>query len=205
MAQSEREQLALNVSRAESQNLEKLKEYIWKRQSNVFADNQLKLTTTTEFSFGADGKLSAKIIDSKTTVQSKPGIRGAVQKNAIDDKMDYIQKALELSISYAFMSKGELVDFFDKATLSHNDGLIEAVAGNVLVQGDRLLVRIDPVTNLFVYKEFSSLLGKDVVEGNLNYDKFSNGTVHGTMTVLNLPVQGMRIEGLNKDYSIRVQ
>jgi hypothetical protein len=204
-AQTEKEKLALNVSKAESENYDKLKEYIWKRQSNVFIDNQLKLTTITEFSFGSDGKLTPKVIDAKTTVQQKPGFRGAAQKSAAEDKLDYVQKALELSLMYAFMSKGELVDFFDKATISTKDGMIEAVAANVHVQGDKLMVRIDPSTSLFLYKEFTSLLGNDIIEGKLNYDKFSNGTVHGTMTTLNLPVQRMRIDGLNKDYTIRVK
>jgi hypothetical protein len=203
--QTEKEKLALNVSRAEADNFEKLKEYIWKRQSNVFIDNQLKVTTITEFSFGSDGKISAKVVDAKTTVQQKPGLRGAAQKSAAEDKLDYVEKALALSLQYVFMSKGDLVDFFDKATISTKDGMTEAVAANVHVQGDKLLVRIDPATNLFVYKEFTSLIGKDVVEGKLSYDKFSNGTVHGTMTNLNLPVQRMKIEGLNKDYTIRVK
>jgi hypothetical protein len=103
------------------------------------------------------------------------------------------------------MTKGQLMDFFDKATITQKDGLIEAVASSVNVPGDRLLVRIDPKTNLFVSKEFSSLLGKDAIDGKLNYDKFSNGTMHGTITTLNLPVQKMRIEGANQDYTIRVK
>jgi hypothetical protein len=203
--QTEKEKLALNVSKAEAENFEKLKEYIWKRQSNVFIDNQLKLTTITEFSFGSDGKISAKLIDAKTNVQQKPGLRGAAQKSAAEDKLDYVEKALALSLQYAFMSKGDLVDFFDKATIATKEGMTEAVAANVHVQGDRLLVRIDPATNLFMYKEFTSLMGKDVVEGKLSYDRFSNGTVHGTMTTITMPVQKMKIEGTNQNYTIRVK
>lgn len=201
--QIDKDQLALKVAKAEEQNLAKLKEYIWKRHSNVFMDNQLKLTTITEFKFNKEGKIEATVIDANTTVKQKPGLRGAAQKNAAEDKLDYIQKALELSINYAFLSKGELVDFFDKATITEKDGMMEAVASNELVQGDRLLVRIDPASNLITYREFSSLLGKDAVDGKLNYDKFSNGTIHGTMTTLNMPVQKMRIEGSNQDYTVR--
>jgi hypothetical protein len=108
-------------------------------------------------------------------------------------------------MQYTFMSKGELVDFFDKAALTEKDGLIEATASNVHVKGDKLTMRIDPGTNLIVYKEFSSLLGADLIDGQLSYDKFTNGTVHGTTTILNLPVQKMRIDGLNQDYTIRVK
>jgi hypothetical protein len=203
-AQTDKEQLALNVSKAEAQNQEKLKEYIWKRSSNVFIDNQLKLTTITEFKFDSEGKLQSDVIDTKTTVKQKPGLRGAAQKGAAEDKMDYIQKALELSLQYAFMSKGDMVDFFDKAAISEKDGKLEAVASNVKVKGDKLLLRIDPATYLIVYKEFSSLLGNDLIDGKLSYDKFSNGTMHGTTTTINMPVQKMRIDGINQDYTIRV-
>lgn len=204
-AQIDKDQFALNVSKAEDQNLENLKEYIWKRSSKVMIDNQLKLTTLTEFSFDETGKLVPKVVDATTTVKQKPGLRGAAQKNAAEDKVDYIEKALELSLAYAFMTKGELMDFFDKATITEKDGFIEAVASNVNVPDDKLFVKIDPKTNLFVYKEFSSFLGKDPLDGKLSYDKFSNGTMHGTTTVLNMPAQKMKIEGTNQDYTIRVK
>jgi hypothetical protein len=202
--QIDKDQLALKVAKAEEQNLAKLKEYIWKRHSNVFMDNQLNLTTITEFKFKPDGKIETTVVDAKTTAQQKPGLRGAAQKSAAEDKLDYIQKALQLSVNYAFLSKGELVDFFDKATITEKDGMLEAVASNVLIQGDRLLVKIDPTSNLITYREFTSLLGKDAIDGKLNYDIFSNGTLHGTMTTVNMPVQKMRIEGSNQDYTIRV-
>jgi len=204
-AQTDKEMLALKVSKAEDANLAQLKQYIWKRQSNVFVENQLKLTTITEFSFDANGKLVAKVVDANSTVKKKPGLRGMAQESAIEQKADYVQKALELSLRYTFMTKGELMDFFDKATITKNGEFIEAVASNVFVTGDKLFVKIDPATNLFVYKEFSSLLGADVLEGKLSYDKFTSGIMHGTTTVLNMPVQKMKIDGVNQDYTIRVQ
>lgn len=202
--QIDKDQLALKVAKSEEQNLAKLKEYIWKRHSTVFMDNQLKLSTITEFKFNKEGKIEATVIDANTSVKQKPGLRGAAQKSAAEDKLEYIQKALELSINYAFLSKGELVDFFDKATITEKDGILEAVASDVLVQGDKLLMKIDPTGNLITYREFTSLLGKDAIDGKLNYGKFSNGTIHGTMTTLNMPVQKMRIEGSNQDYTVRV-
>jgi hypothetical protein len=202
--QTDKEQLALRVAKAEEQNLARLKEYIWKRHSNVFLDNQMKLTTVTEFRFNTDGKLETQVIDASSSVQQKPGLRGAAQKSAAEDKLDYLQQALQLSVAYAFLSKGELVDFFDKATITEQNDMLEAVAANVLVQGDRLMVRIDPESDLILYREFTSLLGKDMVDGKLYYDSFSNGTVHGTMTTINMPVQKMKIEGSIQDYTIRI-
>lgn len=200
----DKDKLAMDVSKAEEGNLQKLKAYIWNRKSDVSVDGQVKLTTVTQFSFDAQGKAQAKLIDAESSVQQKRGLRGRAQKNAIEDKAEYVQKALELSIAYTFMSKGQLVDFFSKATVSESNGVIEAVGENVYVQGDKLTLRIDAASKLFLSKKFSSLLGKDAVEGDIQYEKFSSGVNHVSTTVLNMPAQKMAINAVNQDYSQKV-
>lgn len=204
-AQVNTEELSLKISKAEEANLQKLKAYIWKRKSDAYMDGQLKATAFTEFSFDTNGRLQAKLVDAETSVKQKPGLRGAAQKNAIDAKMDYIGKALELSIQYTYMTKGQLLDFFSKATVStKEDGTLVASADNVYVQGDKLTVYVDPKTNLFKYKEFNSLLGKDPIDGQVNYEAFSSGVSHVSTTVMNMPAQKMKINATNQDYSQRV-
>lgn len=198
------EQLALTISKADQANTEKLMQYIWKRKSDVSVDGQVKLTTLTEFSFDAAGKLQAKIVDAESSVKQKRGVRGQIQQNAVEDKMEYVQKALALATAYTFMSKGQLLDFFSKATVNQKDGVIEATAENVYVQGDKLTVWVDEKTNLFTKKKFSSLLGKDAIDGEINYEKFSSGINHGSTTVLNMPAQKMKIDAKNQDYSQRI-
>lgn len=205
LAQIDKETLSLNISKAEDANQQKLKEYIWKRRSDVFVENQLKLTTITEFSFTPDGKLETKVVDAETSIKKKPGLRGVAQANAIEGKADYIEKALALALDYTFMTKGEMIDFFSKATVTENNGQIEAVAYDVHVKGDRLLIRVDPKTYLYTYKEFTSLLGKDKVEGKLNYEKFSNGINHLSLTKLDLLATKTTIDAKNQDYTIRVK
>ena len=204
-AQLNTEELSLKISKAEDANLQKLKAYIWKRKSEPFMDGQQKGTVITEFSFDADGKLQAKVVDAETSVKKKPGLRGVAQQNAIEAKMDYIAKALELSLQYTYMTKGQLLDFFAKATVSKKeDGTLVATADNVYVQGDKLTVHVDPATHLFKYKEFKSLLGKDPIDGQVNYETFSSGISHVSTTVMNMPAQKMKINATNQDYSQRV-
>ena len=204
-AQLDKDQLALTVSKADDANTEKLKEFIWKRKSDVFVEGKLKLTTITEFSFDQDGKLQAKMVDAETTVKKKPGLRGRAQANAAEDKVDYISKALELSLAYNYMTKGQLLDFFSKATVIEKAGVIEATGENVYVKGDKLTIHIDSKTNLFLDKKFSSLLGKDPVDGEIKYEKFNSGINHASVTVLNMPAEKMKIEAKNQDYSQRVK
>ena len=204
-AQIDKDQLALAINKADEANTEQLKAFIWKRKADVYVENVLKLTTITEFSFNQAGELETKIIDSESSVKKKGGIRGMVQENAAEDKMDYVGKALDLSLAYTYMTKGQLIDFFGKATVTEKDGIIEATAENVYVEGDKLTVQVEAATNFFLSKKFSSLLGKDPVDGEVKYEKFSSGVNHGSTTLLNMPAQKMKIDAVNQDYSQRVQ
>jgi len=204
-SQIDKDQLALAISKADEANTEGLKQYIWKRKSDVSISGVPKLTTITEFSFDEQGKLQTKLIDAESSVKQKPGLRGKAQQNAAEDKMEYVGKALELAVAYTFMSKGQLLDFFGKATVTEKDGIIEATGENVYVKGDKLTVHVDSKTNLYIDKKFSSLLGKDPIDGEIKYAKFSSGINHGSETVLNMPAQNMKIDAKNQDYSQRVK
>jgi hypothetical protein len=204
-AQVDKEQLALAISKADEANTKQLMQFIWKRKSDVSIDGAVKLTTITEFSFDDTGKLQAKMVDAESSVKQKPGLRGKAQESAAEDKSEYVQKALELAMAYTFMTKGQLLDFFGKATVTEKDGIIEATGGDVYVKGDKLTILIEQKTNLFTKKTFSSFLGKDPVDGEINYEKFSSGVSHGSTTVLNMPAQKMKIDAKNHDYSQRVK
>ena len=205
-AQIDRDALSLKISKAEEANLQALKAYLWKRKSEAYIDGQLKATVFSEFSFNAEGKLEPKVVDAQSTTKQKPGLRGKVQQNAAEDKMEYVSKALELSIQYAYMTKGQLLDFFGKAVLSEkDDGTLVATAEDVYMKGDKLTVHVDPKTNLFKYKEFKSLLGKDPIDGQINYESFTSGVSHVSTTVINMPAEKMKIDAKNQDYSQRVK
>ena len=121
-AQTDKDQLALAINKADEANTEQLKAYIWKRKSDVSIEGEVKLTTITEFSFDTDGELQAKIVDAESSVKQKRGIRGNMQEKAAEGKMDYVEKALELALAYTFMTKGQLLDFFAKAWLQNKTG-----------------------------------------------------------------------------------
>lgn len=204
-AQIDKDQLSLDISKADAANTEQLKSFIWKRYSIVTVNGAPKLNTVTEFSFDETGKLVTKLIDAETTVKQKPGIRGQIQQNAAEENMDYVQKALELSLAYTFMSKGQMIDFFSKAEVTEKDGIIEATAKDIYVKGDVLTIRVESSTKLFLLKKFSSFLGEDAISGEINYAKFTSGVSHGTTTILNLPSKKAVINAENKDYSQRVK
>ena len=204
-AQIDKDKLAFAINAADEANTEQLKAFIWKRVSDVSVEGTHKLTTITEFSFDETGKLQAELVDAESSVKDKPGIRGKIQENAAEDKLEYIEKALDLALAYTFMTKGQLIDFLSKAVVTEKEGIIEATAENVNIKGDKLTIQVEASTNLYLNKKFSSLLGTDPIEGEIKYEKFSSGVSHGSTTLLNMPAQKMRIDAKNQDYSQRVK
>lgn len=204
-AQIDAEQLALDVSKAEDANTEKLKPFIWKRYSTATVDGEEKATLITEFKFDENGELKATQVGGESNVKKKPGIRGRIQESAIENNVDYVSQALELAISYSFMSKGQLLDFFEKGEITETGNGIQVTAGNVYMEGDKLTVLVDKATKLFIKKEFVTKLDEDPVKGELNYGTFSSGISHGTTTIVNLPGKNAVINAENKDYSQRIQ
>jgi hypothetical protein len=200
-AQIDTDQLSLDISKADAANTAQLQKYIWKRISTATVNGEVKLTTTTEFQYDETGKLQTTVMDAQSPVKEKPGIRGQMQENTAEDNLDYVQKALDLSIQYIFMTKGQLLDFFGKATITLSNGVYTATAKDVLIKGDTFTVKVEKSTNLFLHKEFTSLLGQDPISGSIEYAKFTNGISHGTTSVLNLPTKKAVINSENTDYS----
>ncbi|MBP6335037.1 MAG: hypothetical protein KA444_06140 [Bacteroidia bacterium] len=167
-------------------------------------NGEVKATVITEFSFNEKGEIQTKQVGSETSVKTSPRIRGIVQQNAIEANLDYLEKALQLAIVNPYMSKGQLLDFFEKSTSKEVGNTYEVTGTNIKVQGDLLTVVIEKDTKLFVKKTFSCLLDKDAIDGVINYEKFNSGVSHGSTTLLNLPAKKAKIDAKNLDYSQRI-
>lgn len=205
-AQIDKDKLALEVSKVDADNTEKLKKYIWKLHAEVSAEEGNKTTLISEFSYNEKGELNINVVDGETNIEKKPGLRGKMQQSAIEGKVEYIAKAMRYALSYTYMTKGQLLDFFDKAKVTENNGVITAKGKDIYVKGDELTINIDAKSKLYLSKSFSTKMNEDSIEGQVEYDTFkSSGVNHITTTKLDLPGERIKIEGENKDYTIRTE
>ena len=204
-AQVDTDMLSLEISKTDAENTEKLKAFVWKEDLVVIVDGTEKLTVVNEISLDAEGQVHITNLDSKTTVRQQRGIRGRIQANVAEDNLEYVDQAVHLALQYSFMSKGQLVDFFDKAVITQNEGIITATAGDIFIKGDNLTLKVESETKLFVSKEFSSFVGEDPMDGKIEYAKFSNGVNHAKTYVLNLPGKQAVIKVANRDYVMKMQ
>ena len=204
IAQIDTDQLSLDISKADAANMQKLKAFIWKKASVVTVDSEEKVNTLNEISIAEDGKIDITNLDSESTVKQKRGIRGKIQQSSAKSNTEYVQGAIEHALAYTYMTKGQLLDFFGKADIIEKDGVIEASASDVLVKGDSLTVKVESATKLFLYKKFSSTMGKDPISGETSYDKFTSGISHVSASTLTLPAKKAVINSKNRDYVQKV-
>jgi len=204
-AQIDKDQLALEVSKVDAENTEKLKEYIWKFYADVLGEGGNKTTLISEFQYNEAGELSIRLVDGETNIEKKPGVRGKMQQSAIESKVEYVANAMKYALAYTYMTKGQLLDFFDKAKVSEKEGMIIAKGKNIYVDGDELTINIDAESKLYISKSFSTKMNNDPISGEVQYDTFqSSGVNHITTTKLNMPVESVKVIGENKDYTKRV-
>jgi len=200
-AQTDATQLALNISKSYTQNLDEFKKYVWKRKTDLYLDTQKVATVTGDLSFSPDGKLSVKVIDTKSYVEKKPGIRGNMQENKAEELAEYYAKALEQSFHYLYMSKGDLVDFFDKAKIDESGVDIVATAKDVKVKGDELILTVDKKTFLIRKQQYKTLMGTDPVSGDMTYKQYENGLNTVSAMNINMPAKKLKGKATNYDFA----
>lgn len=137
-AQVDKTQLSLDVQAKYSKNFTEMAQYTWQRNIQVFMKGELMATIVADVSVGSEGKPVVNVIDKTTTTKKKPGIRGAIQSSKQEETKEYVQNSLKLVTEYIFMSKGQMVDLFDKGTISQLGNNLQAQGFNFIVQGDNL-------------------------------------------------------------------
>ena len=146
-AQSNKTNLSLQVSAAAAANRKQLAGYVWTRTVQVFLGGTLKNTIVSSVSIGPDGKMVTTAVSSTPTDPPPTrGIRGDIARKKIAEMKAYIDNAMTTSVSYIYLSKGKMVDYFDAAGISQSGNTITVVGSNVNQPNDQLTMKVAPGT-----------------------------------------------------------
>jgi len=192
--------LALAVADAQSANLTAIAKYSWRVKSNIALEGESKATTITEMRFNADGKLEASNIGGESSVKKKRGLRGRRQQKKIEDFGEYLQGVLDHSFKYIFLSKGTMVDIFDRAKIAESDSSIDISAGDLFVKADELFLSVDPATKLVRKLTFKTTLGEDTIQGVVTLDTVENGPSKPASLEFDIPTQNVKITSETYDW-----
>ena len=205
-------QMALQYSRAAEQNAEMLARYGWKMRTEVSLEvggETRQVVKLYEVRIDLDGR------PQKTELTASPalpepskagrGIRArrtnAKRRAKVAEFKAWAGALSELSESYMSPSPGTMLDFYAKATYTplHN-GLVEVKGRDFLQPGDSVTFVIDGATKAPRSFAFKTRLGRDAVQGKVEYGRAPAGPRYAARTTVNVPARNVTAKVETYDY-----
>jgi hypothetical protein len=167
-------ELALIYSGILAGNRQKLAEYSWQLRVEVAQEGELKFVDLVKARYGVDGKLQTTDINHDLKIKKRHGLIGgnAQDKNILKLKAS-TNNVKDWILAYIYMSRGKVVDFFDKATpvdsLRYSNAVV--VQGkDVLRPGDAVNLVIDKTTGSPLQLTFTVPIGeKSKLNAQVNF------------------------------------
>jgi hypothetical protein len=202
-AKPDSDQLALDVANAQQANRAALAKYSWRVKTQLTKDGETMATNVTEMRFNSDGKLETTKIAGESNIEEKRGLRGRQQEKKLNDFGEYLEGVLDQAFNYVFMSKGTLVDVFDRAKITHTESSVDVSAGDLFVKGDELSMTLDPADKLTRTLTFKTTKGEDTIIGTVTLNKIENGPNRPTKFEIQIPAQSLVISSETYDWLLQ--
>ena len=205
-AQTSKTNLSLQVSAAAGANRAKLAGYTWTRTVQVFIGGELKNTVTSSLAIGPDGKIVTSSTSSVPSAALPGGIRGDIARKKIAQMKTYVDDAVQVSLSYLYLTKGKMVDFFDGAGISESGQNITVKGSNVNKTNDQLTLVVARGSLAYENQAFATTVTNgDAMTGTVGYKTFSNGLTAADSGELDLPAKDMKLMISNTNYAKKLQ
>jgi hypothetical protein len=192
-AQIDKTQLSLDVSKTNENNTKLLSTYTWKRTVEGFVNGEQVFLSQSSATVGPDGKPVYNVIEKSGSSQEKSSKKQA-------QATENIKNSVELVSKYIFMSTGQLVDLFNKGTLSVLNDDLNAEAFNFFSKGDHIKYTYDKKTLQCKTQVISTLLNGEPVNANVSY-KFVDELNTVDKVVLEMPAKKSKANITNSEFA----
>lgn len=192
-AQIDKTQLSLQASKTNEQNIKLLSTYTWKRSIEGYSEGNQVLVSLSSGTMGPDGKPVYKVIEKSGSSQTKSSKKQA-------KATAYIKSAVDAVSKYIFMSTGQMVDFFNKGTLSVLNDDLNAEAFDFLSKGDHIKYTYDKQSLQYKTQVISTLLDGEPVKAIVTY-KFIDEVNTIDKVVLEIPAKKIKANITNSEYA----
>lgn len=196
-------------SRVLEKNREALSHYSWQYKVEVTEEGELLYIDTLEATRDESGQLVTKRLDKDLQIKERHGplSRAGQEKRLakIQEKIDFVRGLL---LNYVYMTRGQVVDFFDKALVSEAVGYDNALrvdAENVLRDGDSILLFGDRGTAHPLFLSFTVPFDENIrVDGTIEFQHLRNSNLFYGATIDAKFVESKKVAG-EKELSIKVE
>ncbi len=196
--------LAVQISKGRAENSEKMKRYSWKRRSEVVKDGDVQLTKLELVRYDIDGRLQTTTIsEEKEERRQMRGIRGRMQRRAVEAQKDWQADLQRLLRQYSLPTTGKVLDFLEKATFGRGKtkGTIRIVGTNVVKPGDELVMIVEADSKELQKTTVRTRLEDDVVLMDVNHDRLASGLNYQARSIIRVPSKKVRMTVENFDYN----
>jgi hypothetical protein len=192
-AQIDKTKLSLDVSKTNENNIKLLSTYTWKRTVEGFVEGEQVFLSLSSATVGPDGKPAYQVIEKSGSSQKKSSKK---QTQAAEN----IKNAVDLVSKYIFMSTGQMVDLFNKGTLSLLNEDLNAEAFNFFSKGDHIKYTYDKKSLQYKTQDISTLLNGEPVKATVTY-KFVGDLNIVDKVVLEMPAKKIKANITNTEFA----
>jgi hypothetical protein len=199
---------------AQQANTTALREYTWKRRTELKLKGESKKVTMEQVRYDIDGKLEKTAIGgAPEPPQEQPaagrGRRGGrLKQEVIENKKEEFAELMQnlgaLAASYGQLPQDKLQDFAKTATVVKGDGAdagtVRIQGANILVEGDSMSIWIDPTSYMMRRVEIGTWLEKKPVSLVSEYRSVDNGPTYQARAVLRYPEKQIELTVENFEY-----
>ena len=200
---------------AQQANTTTLREYTWKRRTELKLKGESKKVTMEQVRYDIDGKLEKTPIGGapeqppKEQPASGRGRRGGrlkakVIENKKEEFAELMQNLGALAASYGHLPQDKLQAFAKNATVGKGEGAeagtVRIQGANVLVDGDSMSIWIDPASYMMRRVEIGTSLEKKPVRMVSEYRSVDNGPTYQARAVLQYPEKQVELTVENFEY-----
>jgi hypothetical protein len=200
---------------AQQANKAALREYTWKRRTELKLKGESKKVTMEQVRYDIDGKVEKTPIGGvpEQPPQEQPasgrGRRGGrlkqkVVENKKEEFAELMQKLGALAASYGQLPQDKLQAFAKIATVAKGEGAdagtVRIQGANVLVDGDNMSIWIDPTSYMMRRVEIGTSLDKKPVRLVSEYRSVDNGPTYQARAVLQYPEKQIEFTVENFEY-----
>ena len=186
-------ELGLRYATVQQTSTDQLKQYTWQADTKLSQSGAAKVHVVLDCRLNEKGEMVQEVETAETSVKQKRGLRGRSQQAHASEVGAFLNKVVAQTASYIFMSKGQEVDFFDKATITEgagdDAGKLIVQAGDISVAGDKVTKWIDKESMFTVKITFTSVVDEIPVSGEVMYRPIEDGPNVPRMATVDIPSQ----------------
>lgn len=192
------------IIEAQKVNRAALAQFTWKMRADIRVSGESKGSRLFQASFDSTGRPQLMAADTGKAEEGRGGLRGKRDKKQAKELGEKVSAAINLSRSYATMTTGQIVDFFEKGTVgpgtSDMVGTTMAQGRNVFQPGDQVSMWFDPQTKQLRRMTFTSALEKAEVSGTVTFTALANGPTYPQKSVITMPSEHIEVTVESSDF-----